>query len=46
MENRQIHCCSKTKKVLVVEKITNILINRVPKSERWARMKQTYYIYR
>ena len=26
MENRQIHCRSKTKKVLVVEKITNILI--------------------
>ena len=28
MESEQIRCCDKTKKVLVVEKITNILINR------------------
>lgn len=32
MESRQIHCRSKTKKVLVVEKITNILTKRVVSS--------------
>ena len=28
IESEQNHCCDKTKKVLVVEKITKILINR------------------
>ena len=32
MESEQIRCCDKTKKVLVVEKITNILIVEVKMS--------------